>query len=143
VAQSEGHDVSTLDVKLACLEVFALGGGGSANEATETGYWVVRSALSRYLSEAAGALTRKGLTDRSAPAVVRLIAQIAARFGLVVSEQAAAMLVPVAGAVSGAAINYLFIVHFQDIARGHFIVKRLEKKYGTELVRRTYQELVV
>lgn len=143
IARSEQHDLSSIDVRLACLEVFALGGGSPSDNAAETGYWMVRGALSRYISDAASHLTSKGLTDRSAPAVVRLIAQIAARFGIVVSEQVAAKLMPVVGAVSGATVNYLFITHFQDIARGHFVVKRLESKYGQELVQRVYEQLTV
>jgi hypothetical protein len=31
--------------------------------------------------------------------------------------------------------------HFQSMARGHFIIKRLEAKYGTELVRERYTKL--
>lgn len=142
IARSEQHDLSSINVRLACLEVFALGGGSPSDNAAETGYWVVRGALSRYISEAASHLTGRGL-DRSAPAVVRLIAQIAARFGIVVSEQVAAKLMPVVGAVSGATVNYLFITHFQDIARGHFVVKRLESKYGRELVQQVYEQLDV
>jgi len=34
--------------------------------------------------------------------------------------------------------NTLFIDHFQDMARGHFIVRRLERKYGKEVVEETY-----
>ncbi|MBN1629707.1 MAG: EcsC family protein [Thermoleophilia bacterium] len=143
IARSEQHDVSRVDVKLACLEVFALGGGTAGDDASESGYWVVRGALSKYITDAANHIARKGLSDRSAPAVVRLITQIAARFGVVVSEQAVALLVPVVGAVSGGAINYLFMNHFQDIARGHFVVKRLEQKYGTGNVRQTYERLML
>ena len=47
------------------------------------------------------------------------------------------------GAVSGGTINYLFMTHFQEMARGHFVVKRLEKKYGPDLVRRTYEGLAI
>ncbi len=150
IARSEGHDLSQLEVRLACLEVFALGGGGaaagatdSAVDAAETGYWMVRGALSRYISEAANQIAKRGLTDKSAPALVRLLAQIAARFGVVVSEEAAAMVVPVVGAVTGGAINYLFMQHFQDVAKGHFVVKRLEDKYGTAVVRQAYESLAV
>jgi hypothetical protein len=143
IARSEDHDVSLLEVRLACLEVFALGGSGSGDDAAESGYWMVRGALSKYISEAASHLAGKGLTDKSSPAVVRLVTQIASRFGVVVSEQAVAQIVPVVGAVSGGAINYLFMAHFQDVAKGHFVVKRLEKKYGTALVRKAYDRLVV
>ena len=75
--------------------------------------------------------------------MVRLIAAIASRFSIVVTEEVAAKAVPIVGAAAGGAINYLFMDHFQEMARGHFIVKRLEKKYGTETVERAYKELVI
>jgi hypothetical protein len=31
--------------------------------------------------------------------------------------------------------------HFQDVARGHFIVRRLERKYGVDIVKDEYQKL--
>jgi hypothetical protein len=31
--------------------------------------------------------------------------------------------------------------HFQEMARGHFVILRLEKKYGSYLVEKTYREL--
>jgi hypothetical protein len=34
-----------------------------------------------------------------------------------------------------------FIDHFQDMARGHFIVRRPEKKYGKTIVEATYREM--
>jgi len=72
---------------------------------------------------------------------VRLVSLIAARFGVVVSEKTAAQLVPVIGAAGGALINTLFIAHYQDMARGHFIVRRLEKIHGAEPVRLAYEKL--
>jgi hypothetical protein len=142
IARSEEHDLSQTEVKLACLEVFALGGKTSKDDASESAYWLVRGALSKYITEAVNHLAGKGLTDRSAPALLRLVTQIASRFGVLVSEQAAAIAIPIVGAAAGGAINYLFMAHFQDMARGHFVVKRLEKKYGTELVHKTYDDLV-
>lgn len=143
IARAEGHDIASIEVKLACLEVFALGGGSTADDAAESGYWVVRGVLSKYISDAAEHIARKGLAHRGAPALVRLVAQIASRFGIVVSEQAAVTAIPVVGAVTGGTINYLFMDHFQDMARGHFVIKRLEKKYGTALVRSAYERLTV
>jgi hypothetical protein len=61
----------------------------------------------------------------------------------VVSEQVAAKAVPVVGAAGGALINVLFMGHFQEMARGHFIVKRLEKKYGEEPVRSAYDRMTI
>jgi hypothetical protein len=143
IARAEEHDVSLLDVRLACLEVFALGGGTRSDDASESGYWMVRGVLSKYVSDAANHIAKKGFSDRSAPALVRLVTQIATRFGVVVSEQAAAQMIPIVGALTGGTVNYLFMDHFQDVAKGHFAVKRLEKKYGTALVRKAYEELVI
>jgi hypothetical protein len=42
------------------------------------------------------------------------------------------------GAVGDALINSVFIDHFQDIARGHFIIQRLERRYDPELVKQAY-----
>jgi hypothetical protein len=62
---------------------------------------------------------------------------------VVVSEQAAAKAVPVVGAAGGAVINVLFMDHFQDMARGHFIVRRLEARYGSSIVQRAYESLAI
>ena len=70
------------------------------------------------------------------------IAQIAARFNTVVGEKIMAQGVPIVGALGGATINVLFIEHFQDMARGHFIVRRLERKYGEVEVRKAYSEII-
>jgi hypothetical protein len=142
IARSEGHDLSRLNVKLACLEVLALGGSRPKDDAARTGYWAVRASLARYLEQAASYVAKSGIGGaKSAPPLVRLTAAIASRFGIVVEEELAAKAIPVLSAGTGAAVNLAFMNHFQEMARGHFIVKRLEKKYGTESVRNAYQEL--
>ena len=50
-------------------------------------------------------------------------------------------MIPVIGAAGGAMINTIFIGHYQDMARGHFIVRRLEKIHGAEPVRLAYERL--
>jgi hypothetical protein len=35
-------------------------------------------------------------------------------------------------------VNFAFIAHFQDVARGHFTVRRLERTYGKEEIRIKY-----
>jgi hypothetical protein len=142
IARSEGHDLSLLETRLACLEVFALGGKAVSDDGSETGYWVVRSALSRQVAEAVTHIAGHGL-DKNAPVIIRLVAKIAQRFSVVVGEEAAAMAVPVVGALTGGTVNYLFMQHFQDMAGGHFAVKRLEQKYGQDAVRQVYQSLAV
>ena len=112
------------------------------DDASESGYYAVRIALARALSEAAEFIAEKGVIEEGAPVVVRLIARIAARFEVIVSEKVAAEAIPVVGAVSGAAINLAFITHFQQMARGHFIVRKLERTYGKEEVEKQYTRLL-
>jgi hypothetical protein len=57
---------------------------------------------------------------------------------LVVTQKVAAQTLPLVGGLGGAAVNYAFIEHFQDVARGHFTVRRLERIYGKEKVRSEY-----
>jgi hypothetical protein len=141
IARSEGHDLHDPAVKIACLEVFALGGPGTLDDGAETGYFAVRAALAKTVSEAVNHLAVKGLSEKSAPALVRIITQISSRFGLQVTEKVAAQSLPLLGAAGGAVVNSLFIDHFQNMARGHFIVLRLEKMYGDETVRQAYMSL--
>jgi hypothetical protein len=143
VARSEGHDLSNIETKLACLEVFALGSQEGGAEAAQSAYWATRAAMSQAMSEAASYLAQKGVVRETAPAIARFIGQIAARFGVVVSEEAAAKALPVLGAVGGGTINVMFISHFQDMARGHFIIKRLEAAHGQERIRAAYEQLTL
>ena len=141
IAAAEGEDPRHVETKLACITVFALGSSKDARDnASESGYFAARAALASAVSEATKFLAEKGLGKSGAPALVRLIALIASRFGVVVSQKAAAQMVPVIGAAGGAIINTLFIGHYQDMARGHFIVRRLEKIYGAEPVRLAYEK---
>lgn len=142
IARSEGEDLRTADAKLQCLQVLALGGNSKGDDGVEAGYFASRAAIAKAVSEAAEHVARQGLSQKGAPALVRLITQVAGRFSIVVSEKAAAQAVPVVGALGGAVINTLFINHFQDMGRGHFVVRRLERLHGQEVVRKLYDELI-
>jgi hypothetical protein len=96
------------------------------------------SALARVVTEAARFIAANALAEEGAPAIVQLITRVASRFSVAVSEKFAAQSVPVIGAAGGAAINLVFINHFQDMARGHFTVRRLERKYGADVIRGEY-----
>ncbi len=143
IARSEGHDLQDTETRLACLEVFALGGRSTSDDAAENAYWAMRAVLASAISEAAAHIARHGLARESAPALVKFISVIAARFGVIVSEQVAAKAVPLVGAAAGSVVNVLFTSHFQSMARGHFIVRRLEKSYGPRIVREVYDQLVL
>jgi len=84
-------------------------------------------------------IAKKGVAGMGAPFAVQLLAKIAARYQTMVPADVAAKAVPVAGAVMGATINIVFINYFQDKARGHFVMRRLEKKYGHEEVKQVYK----
>ncbi len=118
-----------------------MSGEGVPDNPAESGYFAARTALASAVTEAAKHLAKKGLAKGSAPALVRLVALIGSRFGVVVSEKAAAQAIPVLGAAGGALINTIFIGHYQEMARGHFIVRRLEKIHGGDTVRLAYEEL--
>jgi hypothetical protein len=141
IARSEGHDPSALETKLDCLEVFAFNGSKESPGANDTAYWVTRVALRQSLADAASHLAGKGIIDKSSPAIVRLVSAIASRYGVLISEEAAAKAMPIVGAVGGSVVNVIFMDHFQHMAQGHFIVRRLEKQYGSDEVQRKYAEI--
>jgi len=141
IARAEGEHIDRPATRLAALEVFALGGTQRSDDATESGYYAVRAALATTVSEAARHLAQKGLSAEGAPALVRLITMVAARYKVQVTQKAAGMLVPGIGAAAGATINLMFMNHFQDVSRGHFTVRRLERHYGAEAVRTAWEVL--
>jgi hypothetical protein len=141
IARSMGEDPRDPETRAACLAVFALGGRTEADDAVESGYFAVRAALSKQIDEAVRQIATYGIKSRKAPAVARFLSKIAERFGVTVSEKAAAQSVPVLGAIGGATVNAVFMNHYQAMARGHFTVRMLERRYGRELVRATYLSL--
>jgi hypothetical protein len=138
IARSEGEDIENPATQLACLEVFALGGSSQSDNAVESGYFAVRAALAKTISEATQYMAATSLAQQTAPPLVRMVSQIAARFGIPVTQKAIAQSLPVVGAAGGALINTLFIDHFQNMSRGHFVVRRLERKYGADVIKQAY-----
>jgi len=141
IARSEGETVHDATTKLGCLEVLALGGVGQTRDPRRHGYYAVRLALASAISEATRFLAQKGVVSQGAPPLLRLVTQVAARLSIQVTEKAAAQALPVIGAAGGAIINLMFIDHFQDMARGHFAVRRLERLHGPETVHAAYESL--
>jgi EcsC protein family len=138
IAQSEGENLSSPEAVLSCVEVFALGGRAGSADASESGYFAVRGMLAKTVTEAARFVAERGVIKEGAPILLKFVTQVAARFGLVVTQKIAVQALPVVGTLGGAAVNYAFIQHFQDIARGHFTVRRLERLYGEEKIRSEY-----
>jgi len=133
IARSEGEDLTNPEARLECVKVFAFGSPSTSDDAAESGYYAIRAGLAqgveRFLQKGGGRF------------VGELMAKIAARFEGTVLERVAASGVPVLGAAGGAAINRLFINHFQRMARGHFTVRRLERIHGVTPVHEAYVSL--
>jgi EcsC protein family len=142
IARHEGEDLSQLEARLACPEVFAYG-TKRTDETIDVGYYAARTLISKYTNEVAAYIMERGAVNASAPVVSNLVSEIVSRFGLVVSDKAAAGAVPIIGAAFGATINVIFMDHFQKIAKGHFTLRRLERTYGRASIRQHYSSLAL
>ncbi|BAW00030.1 MULTISPECIES: EcsC family protein [Bacteria] len=153
IARSEGFSLSEPWVQAACVEVFAFGGNSKRDDAAESGYYASRGVLSELTKNAtrelvhlaghrgAHEVTQAYAKKQAATWMAKLIDTVATRFGIVITEKTAAQIVPVIGAATAATMNVLFTNHYQDMARGHFIVKRLELKYGAQAVEQAYRQV--
>ncbi|WP_228853367.1 EcsC family protein [Aegicerativicinus sediminis] len=147
IARSEGEDIYDVNTQLACLEVFALGGSQKDDDNLDTGYYATRVAMGTALKGAGAYISKYGLQGvgkimmGSVNPVIKVLGLIASRFTVQVSEKFVAQAVPLVGAAGGGLINYLFIDHFQNMAKAHFVIRRLERKYGQDVVKSYYNEL--
>ncbi|KAA6185530.1 EcsC family protein [Thiohalocapsa marina] len=139
-ARAEGEDIhGDPEARLACVQVFALGGRTRDDEDAEIGYYGMRLSLGLHFENLLEYTGSSALPH--IPAAIQLVRAVAARFGVVISDKVAAQLVPVAGAFSAAAVNLAFMQHYQDVARGHFVLRRLERDHGVERVRAAYEAM--
>ena len=148
IARSQGEDIYSLEGQLQCLEVFALGGQSSDDDGVETSYYVTRAALSSTLKNVTASGIKSAIkagansvSVMGSNAVTKFIAKIAARLSVLVTEKFVAQAVPFVGAAGGGTINLIFINHFQKMATAHFTLRRLERKYGEQLVKTTYESI--
>ncbi|MCF8564296.1 EcsC family protein [Alicyclobacillus tolerans] len=140
IAREQGEDLSTLSGRLACLEVLGLDTTHPAAMRQDlSAYYQLRFFMAGEVLAALESVTRYGVGAQSAPVIAQLLSRVAGRFELLVTEKLAAELIPVIGAAAGATLNVLFMDHYQRIARGHFILRRLERAYGTPAVRKYYE----
>ena len=142
IARHYGEDLRRPAVRLACLEVFALGDRRSGKRA-DIGYYATRSVLTHLTADVTAIILQRHTVDPTSPVATRLISEIASRFGMAVSERIAASALPILGALGAATVNMMFMSHFQQIAEGHFTVRRLERRYGNNAVRSLYQSITV
>lgn len=116
IARENGEDLTNEETRRACLEVFALRsvatGRREDGETNELGFFAARGLM------------------RGQP-LVMLIAEVSGHYGIALSRKLAAQMVPVAGALCGAALNSAFLAHYRAVARAHFTIRRLERTHGT------------
>ncbi|MCP3707540.1 EcsC family protein [Paraburkholderia sp. CNPSo 3274] len=143
IARSEGENLASTDTQLQCLTVFGMGGRSAADDEADFGYFIVRGALAKAVSTASSEMATKGFAAHGSTALLKLMQTVAARFSVQVSEQVAAKSIPAIGAVLGAMVNTVFIDHFQQVAHGHFTVRRLERRYGEAAVHAAYDAIDV
>ncbi len=148
IARSEGEDIYSLEVQMACLEVFALGGWSKDDDGTESSYYATRVALSSALKKVTASSVKatletlvKSTSILGSNAVSNFISKIASRLSIVFSEKILAQAVPVIGAAGGGTLNYIFIEHFQKMATAHFKIRRLERRYGEAIVKEAYDHI--
>lgn len=159
IAARLGADLDDPADRLECVAVFALGSGRPHSVATgdpvttlegvaasETAYYAARIGLQRAATEvahmAAGASAEqvaKMLLRSKSPVVAELVGKILARYGVVVSQKSAFQLLPVVGAATAAAINVAFLDHYHQVARYHFGLRQLERRWGGSVVRARYE----
>jgi hypothetical protein len=146
IARSEGEDVYTMETQMACLQVFALGGSSASDDDLDTSYYATRLVMNTTLKGASAYISKNGMQGlsqvlvMSVNPIVKAIGLIASRFTIQVSEKFIAQSLPIIGAAGGGTINFMFIDHFQKMAKAHFTLRRLERKYGEETIKNVYNE---
>jgi hypothetical protein len=141
IAREEGESPHAVETRLACLEVLAFGGPTHADDGAESGYFATRAVLAQQVAAVSRHIAKHGVAEGGAPVVMRFVQAIAARFSVPVSQKALAEMVPILGAAAGAGLNAIFIAHFQNLAHGHFIIRRLERTRGVAVVRKAFDAL--
>ncbi|MFK7832194.1 MAG: EcsC family protein [Winogradskyella sp.] len=149
IARSEGEDIYILEGQMACLEVFAFGGGSENDDGMETSYYSTRIGLNSALNQMSATGIKmsldslvKGASALGTTAVGNFISTIATRLSLLISEKFLAQAVPVVGAIGGGSLNYVFVDHFQNMATAHFTMRRLERKYGSSQIKLAYDTII-
>lgn len=152
IARSESFDVRDPAIQAECIKVFAMGGDSADDDGANSAYYAFRNAmlvvaqevgrgLAGVAAKQAGQAMNAAVSKDAAAWLVKLIEFVTVRFGIIITKKVAVQAVPVIGALSGAGVNAMFMNHFQDMARGHFVVLRLEQKHGVEAVRAAYAGL--
>ena len=110
-----GFDATEPGIRAACLEVFAAGSPLQNDDGANSGFLSAR-------------LTITG------PALQKIIATVAPRLAAAMGQKLAAQMVPLLGAVTGAALNAAYLGYYREMARIRFALMRLAEVHGGENV---------
>ena len=148
IADDYGHNLNDINTRLECLKVLAMGSPSPNDDAVDSAYFAARIAMAETVESAAkwaAGKTAQEITEaiaaKSAPALIQMIAKVAARFNVIVTETLVAKAVPGISMATGALINAAFTDHFNSVARYHFGIRALEQRYGELVVRTEYDRV--
>lgn len=122
IAAQQGFDPEDPEIRLECIEVFA---GGLPGE-DEPGQSFV------FTKVAVNGSTITGILNR-----------VSARFASVLLSKLGTQAVPVVGAITGAALNYAFMSHYEKLAEIRFRLLRLKRDYPERDVTADYRRHVL
>jgi hypothetical protein len=116
-------------------------------ESSDEGYLALKTAVVTSIRESGQFMTRSAsmvldrkVLEKEAPQMIRLIAYVADRLGVVLTQKELGVLVPIAGAVLNSSINVAFQQVGHQTAKDYFRRVLLEDRYGEELVSYAIQE---
>jgi hypothetical protein len=121
VAAEHGEDPQAEATRIEVLRVFGAGGPGGEDDGIDTTFIGARLSL-------------------TGAALHRVIAQVAPRFGLVMSQKLAAQAVPLLGAAAGAGTNWAFTRYYTEMAHVHFGLRRLTRLHGADPVLEAFHQ---
>lgn len=111
------------------------------SENADEGYLTLKTAVvtsiresGQFMARTASVMLDRQLLEREAPQMIRLIAYVADRLGVVITQKELGILVPIAGAVLNSSINVAFQQVGHQTAKDYFRRLILEDRYGDELV---------
>lgn len=124
VAEAHGEDPGAEETRVECLRVFGAGGAAvKGDDGIDTSFLGARLSL-------------------TGPAINRLVARVAPRFGAVLGQKLAGQAVPLIGAAAGAGTNWAFIDYYVEMAHVHFGLRRLARAHGEEPVAELFHKVL-
>jgi hypothetical protein len=147
IAKDFGEELSHPETRLECVSVFGYGGFGTEDATMDSSYLTSRIAMSQLIRDASRFLANSGtvslaeaIRKGTAPALVKFVGRVAAQFNIRVSQKFLAQGLPLFSIATAATINAAFTDYYSRVARYHFGLRSLERKYGSESVRRLYRQ---